>query len=79
MGLQGWEPKVDGSRHCDCDKILPNNINKHSITDNSVAFSQNAYQQKYLAHIKRLKDFDERTKESGIVPRLRKHLLKMAR
>jgi Domain of unknown function (DUF6532) len=44
----------------------------------SVAFSQNAYEQKYLAHVKRLKDFDERTNES-IVPRIRKHMLKMAR
>ena len=45
----------------------------------SVAFSQTAYEQKYLAHIKRLKDFDERTKEANILPRIRKHLLKMAR
>lgn len=45
----------------------------------SVAFSQNAYEQKYLAHVKRLKDFDEKTKESNIIPRIRKHLLKMAR
>ena len=45
----------------------------------SVAFSQTAYEQKYIAHLKRLKDFDERTKESGIVPRIRKHLLKMGR
>lgn len=34
---------------------------------------------KYLAHVKHLKDFDEKTKESNIIPRLRKHLLKMAR
>lgn len=45
----------------------------------SVAFSQSTYEQKYLAHLKRLKDFDERTKESNIVPRIRRHLLKMAR
>jgi len=45
----------------------------------SVAFSQTAYEQKYLAHLKRLNDFDEKTKESNIMPRLRKHLLKMAR
>ena len=45
----------------------------------SVAFSQNAYEQKYLVHVKRLKDFDERTKDSNIVSRIRKHLLKMAR
>ena len=45
----------------------------------SVAFSQSTYEQKYLTHLKRLKDFDERTKDSNIVPRIRKHLLKMAR
>jgi hypothetical protein len=45
----------------------------------TVAFSQNTYEQKYLAHLNRLKDFDEKTKESNIIPRLRKHLLKMAR
>ena len=45
----------------------------------SVAFSQTAYEQKYLAHIKRLNDFDKRTKEANIVPWIRKHLLKMAR
>ena len=45
----------------------------------TVAFLQNAYEQKYLAHIKRLKDFEEKTKESNIITRLRKHLLKMAR
>jgi hypothetical protein len=45
----------------------------------SVAFSQNAYEHKYLAHVKRLKDFDEKTKGSNIVPRIRKHLLKIAR
>jgi hypothetical protein len=44
-----------------------------------VAFSQTAYEQKYLAHLKRLKDFDEKTKDSNIVPRIRKHLLKMGR
>ena len=45
----------------------------------TVAFSQNAYEQKYLAHVKRLKDFEEKTKESNFIPWLRKHLLKMAR
>ena len=45
----------------------------------SVAFSQVAYEQKYLSHLKRLEDFNEKTKESDIIPRIRKHLLKMAR
>ena len=45
----------------------------------AVAFSQSAYEQKYLAHVKHLKDFDEKTKESNIVTWLRKHLLKMVR
>ena len=45
----------------------------------SIAFSQMAYEQKYLMHLKCLRDFDERTKDSNIVPRIRKHLLKMAR
>ena len=44
-----------------------------------VPFSQNTYEQKYLAHVKRLKDFDTRTKEANILPRIRRHLLKMAR
>ena len=34
----------------------------------TIAFSQNAYEQKYLAHIKRLKDFEEKTNESNIRP-----------
>ena len=45
----------------------------------SVAFLQTAYEQKYLTHLKRLKDFNKRTRESNIVPRIRKHLLKMGR
>ena len=45
----------------------------------SVTFSQMAYEQKYLTHLKHLRDFDERTKDSNIVPQIRKHLLKMAR
>ena len=45
----------------------------------SVPFTQAAYEQKYDAHLKRLKDFEERTKDSDIMPRIRKHLLKMAR
>ena len=44
-----------------------------------MAFSQTAYEQKYLAHLKRLKDFEEKTKDSNIVPWIRKHLLKMGR
>ena len=45
----------------------------------NVAFSPNAYKQKYLTHVKRLKDFNERTKELNIVPWIRKHMLKLAR
>ena len=44
-----------------------------------MAFSQTAYEQKYLVHLKHLKDFEEKTKDSNIVPRIRKHLLKMGR
>jgi hypothetical protein len=45
----------------------------------AVPFSQTAYEEKYIMHVKRLNDFDEKTKESNIIPRIRKHLLKMAR
>jgi len=60
--------------------VIENNLDEWVTGEHvAVAFSQNAYKQKYLAHVRRLKDFDEKTRESNIVPRLRKHLLKMAR
>lgn len=59
---------------------IENNLDKWVTGKHvSVAFSQNTYEQKYLTHVKCLKDFDERTKDSNIIPQLRKHLLKMAR
>ena len=45
----------------------------------SVPFSQNAHENKYTTHLKHLKDFDARTKDANIVPRIRKHLLRMVR
>ncbi|KIJ90071.1 hypothetical protein K443DRAFT_117147 [Laccaria amethystina LaAM-08-1] len=44
-----------------------------------VQFSAAAYKNKFIAHLKRLEDFAEKTKDANIVSRLRKHLLKMAK
>lgn len=44
-----------------------------------VPFSAAVYQDKFLAHLKRLEDFHENTKSLDIMPRLRKHMLKKAR
>jgi len=43
-----------------------------------VLFSANAYKKKYHSHLKRLTDFDEKTCNADIIPRLCMHLLKMA-
>ncbi|EDR00267.1 uncharacterized protein LACBIDRAFT_334248 [Laccaria bicolor S238N-H82] len=43
-----------------------------------VQFSAATYKNKFIAHLKRLEDFAEKTKDANIVSRLRKHLLKMA-
>ncbi|KAG6839010.1 hypothetical protein C0991_006603, partial [Blastosporella zonata] len=44
-----------------------------------VTFLVTAYQTKYKAHLAALREFDVKTKEHNIVPRLRKHLLRNAR
>lgn len=44
-----------------------------------VPFTAAAYKPKFTAHLKQLIAFDDKTKESDIVPRLLKHMLKMAR
>ncbi|EDR03011.1 uncharacterized protein LACBIDRAFT_307860 [Laccaria bicolor S238N-H82] len=44
-----------------------------------VQFSAATYKNKFIAHLKRLEDFAEKTKDANIVSRLRKHLLKMAK
>jgi len=44
-----------------------------------VQFSAAAYKNKFTAHLKRLEDFTEKTKDANIVSRLHKHLLKMAK
>ena len=44
-----------------------------------VQFSAAAYKNKFIAHLKWLEDFAEKTKDVNIVSCLRKHLLKMAK
>ena len=59
---------------------IENNLNEWVTGKHiSIAFLQTTYEQKYLMHLKHLRDFDKRMKDSNIVPRIRKHLLKMAR
>ena len=59
---------------------IENNLNEWVTGEHiSIAFSQTAYEQKYLTHLKCLRDFDKRMKDSNIVPQIMKHLLKMAR
>ena len=59
---------------------IENNLDKWVTGEHvSVAFSQTAYEQKYVSHLKHLEDFNEKTKELDIIPQIRKHLLKMER
>lgn len=44
-----------------------------------VPFTAVAYKARFNQHLKQLIEFDKKTKESDIVPRLLKHMLKMAR
>ena len=65
--------------HVICVQI-ENNLNEWVTGKHvSIPFTQVAYEQKYVTHIKRSKDFEERTKDSDIMPQIRKHLLKKAR
>lgn len=43
-----------------------------------VPFSANVYQPRFVAILQMLLDFDKKTKDANIVPRLCKHLLKNA-
>ncbi|KAG6913839.1 hypothetical protein DXG01_003990 [Tephrocybe rancida] len=44
-----------------------------------LAFSVTTYSPKYKSHLRNLQDFQAKTQEANIVPRIRKHLLKTAR
>jgi hypothetical protein len=44
-----------------------------------VPFTAAAYKAKYHAHLKRLMDFEKKTREADIIPRLLRHMLKAAR
>jgi hypothetical protein len=44
-----------------------------------VPFRQNTYSEKFDAHLKRLENFEKKTASEKIVPRLLKHMLKVAR
>ena len=44
-----------------------------------VPFTTMAYKAKYCAHLKRITDFEKKTREADIIPRLLKHMLKAAR
>ncbi|EDQ99238.1 uncharacterized protein LACBIDRAFT_316846 [Laccaria bicolor S238N-H82] len=46
---------------------------------NDVQFTATAYKHKFNAHLKQIIEFDKKTQKSDIVPRLLKHMLKMAR
>ncbi|KDR74233.1 hypothetical protein GALMADRAFT_141307 [Galerina marginata CBS 339.88] len=60
--------------------LVENNLDEWVTGEHAdVPFTANAYKQKYLSHLKRLTEFDEKTREADIVPRLCTHLLKMAR
>ena len=44
-----------------------------------VPFTAAAYKEKYRTHLKRIKDFETKTREANIIPRLLRHMLKAAR
>jgi hypothetical protein len=44
-----------------------------------VPFTTTAYKAKYRTHLKRITDFEKKTHEANIIPRLFKHMLKSAR
>jgi hypothetical protein len=43
-----------------------------------VPFTTTAYKPKFRAHLKRLMDFEKKTREADIIPRLQKYMLKQA-
>ena len=44
-----------------------------------VAFTATAYKAKYVAHLQFIMDFQKKTHEADIIPRLLTHMLKVAR
>jgi hypothetical protein len=44
-----------------------------------VPFTSTTYKAKYQAHLKRITDFEKKTCEADIMPRLLRHMLKGAR
>ena len=59
---------------------IENNIDEWSTGEhNDVPFTATAYKAKYCAHLKFIMDFEKKTREANIIPRLLKHMLKQAR
>ena len=46
---------------------------------NDVPFTAAAYKEKYCAHLKRITEFEKKTRDANIIPRLLRHMLKTAR
>ena len=44
-----------------------------------VVFTATAYKAKYVAHLRFIMDFEKKTHEADIIPRLLRHMLKVAR
>jgi hypothetical protein len=44
-----------------------------------VPFTATAYKTKYRAHLKLIMDFEKKTRDADIIPRLLRHMLKVAR
>ena len=44
-----------------------------------VQFTATAYKHKFNAHLKQIIEFEKKTQESEIIPRLLKHILKLAK
>lgn len=58
---------------------IKNNLKKWVTGEHvDVPFMATAYKAKYCAHLKHVTEFEKKTHEADIIPRLLKHMLKAA-
>lgn len=60
--------------------VIENNLDEWVTGDHvDVPFTATAYKTKYHAHLKFIMDFEKKTRDADIIPRLLRHMLKVAR
>ncbi|KAF8970182.1 hypothetical protein BDZ97DRAFT_1652999 [Flammula alnicola] len=60
--------------------VIENNLDEWVTGEHvDVPFTATAYKAKYRTHLKRITDFEKKTSDADIIPRLLRHMLKVAR